>query len=557
MAASAILGPDGRPAQRQQQGRRMAGLNGSGAMPWDAADSTSAEMDGWLPWLGSADADTNFYRDRIVARIRDMVRNDGWTAGGITKITDAVIGADLRLSSIPDYRALSAWAPGFDAAWAKEFSRTAEALWRSWTNDPGLWCEAGRRVTMAGVFRLAFRTLLIEGDALALLLWRPGRMAPGRARYATTVQLIDPDRLSNPQNRMDTIDLRGGVEVDEDGAAVAYHVRKAHLGDWWAAAQAVQWERVPRETDWGRPLVVHTFEADRIGQHRGAGGVLKPVLARAKMLARYEQVELQAAVLNAVFAAYIESPFDRDLVGDSLSPEGGEISAYQQMREGYHSEASIKLNNARIPILAPGEKITSVTAARPASNYPAFQAAALRHMAGALGTSYEQLSTDYSQSTYSSARAALIETWKTLSRRRHEFAGGFCAPIYAAFLEEAMDRGELPLPAGAPDFMEARAEYARSKWIGPGRGWVDPVREPQGALMKVAGALSTLQHEAAESGGLDIEEILDQRALEIQMFADRGLPVPPVLLGQAPLTVTAGGNALDQRPGGAEAEESV
>jgi len=544
-AASKILGPDGQPAQRRDQGRRMAGLNGTGAVPWDAADSQSAEMDGWHPYLGSADSDTNYYRDRIVARIRDVVRNDGWAAGGITKITDAVIGADLRLSSVPDYRALaSAWGKGFDATWAKEFSATAEALWRSWANDPGLWCEAGRRVTMAGVFRLAFRTLLVEGDALALLLWRPGRMAPGRARYATTVQLIDPDRLSNPQQRMDTAELRGGVEVDDDGAAIAYHIRRAHLGDWWAAGRAVQWDRIERETAWGRPIVVHCFESDRIGQHRGAGGVLKPVLSRAKMLARYEQVELQAAVLNAVFAAYIESPFDRDLVGDSLAPEG-ELSAYQQMREGYHSAANIRLNNARIPILAPGEKIASVTAARPASNYPAFQAAALRHLAGALGTSYEQLSADYSQSNYSSARAALIETWKTLSRRRHEFAQAFAAPIYGAFLEEAMDRGELPLPASAPDFMQARAEYARCRWIGPGRGWVDPVKEPQGALMKIAGALSTLQHEAGESGGMDIEEILDQRALEIRMFQERGLPVPPVLLGNPPPTVTAGANALE------------
>src|SRR5260364_97631 len=48
----------------------------------------------------------------------------------------------------------------------------------------------------AHLLRLAFRHKLVDGDALALLLWRPERIGPGRARYATTVQLIDPDRLS-------------------------------------------------------------------------------------------------------------------------------------------------------------------------------------------------------------------------------------------------------------------------------------------------------------------------------------------------------------------------
>src|SRR5260363_125826 len=44
---------------------------------------------------------------------------------------------------------------------------------------------------MSQLMRLAFRHKLVDGDALALLLWRPERIGPGRARYATTVQLID------------------------------------------------------------------------------------------------------------------------------------------------------------------------------------------------------------------------------------------------------------------------------------------------------------------------------------------------------------------------------
>jgi capsid protein len=31
--------------------------------------------------------------------------------------------------------------------------------------------------------------------------------------------------------------IRGGVEIDEDGAPIAYHIREAHIGDWWSGAK--------------------------------------------------------------------------------------------------------------------------------------------------------------------------------------------------------------------------------------------------------------------------------------------------------------------------------
>lgn len=527
MSQVQILDASGMPIERR---RIRAALTGT--RPFDAADRQSQEMRDWNPVLSSPDAAMNPDRDTIVARIRDLVRNDGWAAGGVTKICDAVVGADLRLSARPDYRALSAWAPGFDAVWAREFANAAEAAWRAWAYDPAKWCDVTRTQAIPGLFRLAFRHLLVDGDALAALPWRPARVAPGRARLATAVQLIHPDRLSNPRSLFDTREVRGGVQLDEDGAAIGYHIRRAHEGDWWAAGESVTWDFVPRETGWGRPVMVHYFEADEAGQHRGAGGLFAPILARLRMLARYDAAELQQAVVNAIFGAYIESPHDPDLVQEALDPEAG--ARLQEARAEFHEAKKLSLNGVRIPTLFPGEKMNFLTASRPSGNFAGFENAVLRNVASALGLSSMQLSQDWSQVNYSSARAALLETWKTLSRRRAEFAAGFCTPIFGAFLEEVFETGALPLPAGAPDFMEARAEYMRCRWIGPGRGWVDPVKEPEGALLKVSGALSTLEHEAAENGGQDLEELLDQRALEVGMFAERGLPVPQALAGVAP-----------------------
>ncbi len=42
------------------------------------------------------------------------------------------------------------------------------------------------------------------------------------------MQIVDPDRLSNPQQNFDMPNIRGGVEIDSDSAPIAYHIREAH-----------------------------------------------------------------------------------------------------------------------------------------------------------------------------------------------------------------------------------------------------------------------------------------------------------------------------------------
>ncbi|MDE1901510.1 MAG: phage portal protein [Alphaproteobacteria bacterium] len=502
------------------------GREGWGGVPYDAADNYGEHMAAWQSLLWSPDTELNPYRDRIVSRVRDMVRNDGWASGAVTRILDNVVGANFRPISKPDYRTLAhvSGNPAFDAEWANEYKNAVEANWRIWANDPGRYCDTARALNVAQIMRLGFRHELIEGDALARVAWMPERVGKGRARYATAIEVIDPDRLSNPQLRFDQQTMRGGVQVDENGAAVGYWIREAHQGDWFNAAKSVTWEFEPRETEWGRPVIIHHFEHERAAQHRGGAGILTPVLQRLKMLIKYDGTELDAAIINAIFAAYIESPYDPQMVQDALG-DSDSVGAYQNMRQDFHHERRITLGGSRVLNLFPGEKMNAVSATRPANNFRDFEGAMLRNVASGIGISAQQLSNDWSDVNYSSARAALLESWKTMTRRRDNFAHGFADPIFCAWLEESMDVDNLPLPAGAPDYADFRGAYARCRWMGPGRGWIDPVDEKAGAILGIDAALSTLEAECAEQG-LEVEEVLDQRARELKMFADRGIPLP-------------------------------
>ena len=495
--------------------------------PYHAGDPVHRDMASWMPPLLSADASILSNRNLIVARVRDMVRNNGWAAGMVRRYIDAVIGANLRLSASPDYRAL-----GITPEAAVDLADQMETAWRAWASDPLRRCDAARHDTFGLMSGLMFRHKVTDGEDLGVLLWREDR-----GPFATCLQVVDPDRLSNPNGMADRDTLRGGVELDDDGAAVAYQIRRGHPYDRsLSMGQAMVWDRVERETPWGRPMVIHDFDRDQAGQHRGVSR-LASALREAKMTDNYASAELQSAVINAILAAFIESPMDHSLLADVLeSPD--EISAYQKNRMDFHGGRDITLNGARVAALFPGERFTFQSAARPSQQFEPFTSALKRNMAGSIGgQSYEQATLDWSKSNYSSARGGIVEAAKTVIADRFAFETRTVLPVYLAVMEEAIDRGYVTLPDGAPDLYDAPAAYLRARWIGPGQGWIDPVKEAQAAKVRMDGMLSTLEAEAAAQG-LDWQDVIQQRARERAAMEAAGLADPSAadLLGVRPRT---------------------
>jgi len=528
----AILDRFGQPMRnvvgpRLRNRASLSGQDSLGVFPYDAASWWTKETQGWMPNAYSPDYEINYYRDRMVGRSRDLVRNDGWASGGVTRILDGTIGNHYRLTAMPDYRALSYCNKAFDAKWADAFRHAVEAKWRAWANDPNRFCDAAEQLTFTQAMRLALRHKLVDGENLLVMEWQPERMGYGAANYATAFRLVDPDRLSNPMQMIDTKHLRGGVEVTDGGVPIAYHIRQAHQYDWYSAVESMIWDRVERWTDWGRQIVIHDYDRERADQHRGVGAFV-PVINRMKMLTRYDGAELQAAIINAILSIAVKSPMDPEGLKASLDDSDAvDMPWYWQARNSYNRSNPIAMDDARILNLFPGEEVTPITAQRPGQHHDSFTFYCLRNIAAQLGTTAEQLTQDWSKANYSSIRASVVEARKTVQRRRGEFSENTSTPVYVTWLEEAMEHPDIAelMPAKAPDFAEARAEYSRCRWIGPAEGWVDPMKERQGAVLGIDAAFSTLQNECAQQG-LDWEENIDQRAIEVARFKERGLTLP-------------------------------
>jgi capsid protein len=100
--------------------------------------------------------------------------------------------------------------------------------------------------------------------------------------------------------------LRGGIEFADDGEPLAYHVRSGHPGDRYAMMSTADVERIPRATEWGRPVFVHGFEPEREDQSR-AVTPFAALMTRLRMIGKFADTELASATVNALFAAFLKS----------------------------------------------------------------------------------------------------------------------------------------------------------------------------------------------------------------------------------------------------------
>lgn len=474
---------------------------------YDAANRLSKEMMMWSPARRSADADLRPGKEIMDARVRDTVRNDAYAAAGSEIRKDTIVGAMFLLNSKPETEYLRLQNAAMDETWAEEFQTEVETKFTLWAESPSCYVDAQRLNTLTSLVRLAIAQYTTTGEVLA-----SAEYPRDRKPFRTAILMLDPDRLSTPPTVRENPQMSMGVEKDRYGAPVAYHIRDNHPGDIFINRNS--WTRVAKTYGWGREKIIHIFEQQRANQSRGIS-VMVAALKEARITKRFREVTLQNAVLNATYAATIESELPSELVfqalgGAQLDPAsvakalsavaGGYMTAHGAYAD---SADNLLIDGIKVPHLLPGMKLNLHSPSQGGLIGTDFEQSLLRYIAAILGVSYEQLSKDYSKTNYSSARAALNETWKTMQAVKRNVADRFASKVYRLWLEEAIALGEITsLPRNAPSFwdgMNADA-YSTCEWIGASRGQIDELKETQAAALRLSMGLSTYEDEHARLG---------------------------------------------------------
>ena len=523
---------------------------------FDAASRNERALALWHPPMQSADMDLIPQKGRIDARARDVLRNDAYVRGGAVIHQDNIVGGLYALSAKPMANLLG---PGFDETWGEEFQEEVESRFTLWAESPDNWVDASRHNSFTELVRLAVGVHVAGGEVLAAVEWLRDAGRP----FSTAIQMIDTDRLSSPPDRLADPRVSAGVEHDRHGAPIRYHIRVAHPSDWrrW---DNYRWRAVRARKPWGRPQVIHIFEQNRPEQSRGVTEMVS-ALKEIRITKQFRDVVLQNAVVNATYAAAIESDLPSmeafatiGGVDDPGKAMGSYVQQYLSQVADYSGGAkNLQLDGVKIPHLFPGTKLNLHPAGKGGPLGQEFEQSLLRYIAASLGVSYEQLARDYTQTNYSSARAAMAETWKRMAAVKRKVADRFATLVYRLWLEEAVNKRLLAsLPAAARRdgwlYQSQRLDaLSRCEWIGASKGQIDELKETQAAVLRLQHNLTTQEQEAARLGQ-DWRALNRQRRREREMQEEMGiLPDAADPAEATDGTPSEGGGGDDERVGGA------
>lgn len=455
-------------------------------------------------------------------RADDLYANDSTARSAVNDICTNAVGTGLIPQVKLPHKMLGITQE--QAAELQEQMEWAFSLWSDQAHVKGI-------ESFEGLQYCALRSILRNGECFHLPVMLP--VDNGRT-FSLALQDISPQRVMTPVDRSLDPMLRTGVRLSPHGGPLSYFIATPPPSctplDYSALTSANFTERPAKIGH--RPNMFHLFRYEDEEQVRGVSA-LAPGIKLFRNLSDCIDYELFAQVIAASFPIFIES--------DSTNPLEAAQEMYGVGNETDHTGKQflqLDLREGGISIGAPGQKPHILESKRPSANFASFTDIVLRAISASLGTSYESITKDFTKANYSAARAAMNEAWKTYKLYRRWFAARYCQPIFEMVMEEALLRGMFYLPTGLDDFYARQKLWCNVTWVGPARGFVDPVKEIQAIIMSLQNGLMTFEDAWAERGE-DFDEGLETMREERTRLSDL-----------APLTLSAQKTMAPQKHSG-------
>lgn len=441
----------------------------------------------WATSSTSADSEIFSALRLLRERSRDLVRNNPYLKAAIYKtIPNNVVGQGVTFQSQVRRKRLDKLDDSINTQ--------IEEAWKEWIEEPK-WCHTAGKLSLWEIERLIVKSLVESGEVFV----RKVKQSFSDSPVPFAIEIIEADQLcdTHAYNSYGGNQVKMGVELNEWQRPVAYHFYPYHPGDsgFFRASYNTRLLRL------GAEEIIHLFISDRPNQTRGVPWV-HATIGKLRQLNGYEEAEVVAARIQAAIAAFVQSP-DPETLG-TTNPENGE-----RLRD---------LEPGVIEYLAPGETLASFIPTRPNQGFDNFVRAMLRGAAVSMGVSYEGFTGDFSNTSYSSSRTALLSERDCYKIMQVWLIQNFHRPIFKEWQQLAVLSGRLPIN----DFFQDRNRYCKPKFTARGWDWVDPLKETNANKISVEAGFKTLTDIAAESGK-DFEDIVKTRRRELDLMAAYGI----------------------------------
>ena len=427
----------------------------------------------WMPIDGRAEDINVMSRDTIRHRARDLERNADYVEAAILAMERNVVGSGIRLDcKLED----------------TELERKIEALWKMWCHAEH--CDVTGRLCFCEILKMAVRRMMVDGGLLIVATYSKN------ARFPLQLQIKEVDELNTGILYHGKNQVVGGIEIDASNRPIAYHFTVYDI-----YGETGKTVRIPAAR------VIYLNRIKRTSQIREISSFAN-VLSRLRDLNQFLNAVSVKERMLACLAVFVKKVNAAMGLGRNQKVDK-ETGAKKR-----------KLSPGMIMELDAGDEIQVVNPSGQASNAKDMVSILLRAVSSAMGLSYEAVSRDMSQSSYSSARQNLIEDRETYREWQHYLSEHLCRKVYHWWLDSCIMAGMLEIS----DYFSNRDLYLECQWIAKGISWIDPAKEARANRTAMISYQTTLEEVAAEQGK-DWREILEQRAKEEKLMKELGLEV--------------------------------
>ena len=475
-------------------------------------DRSTGALTRTTPYLYSAD-------NKRLQRLSRIAIFESPTGGAMVgRLAEVVVGPGLRVRPQPYWDIIDPikrMSPEYRAAWVKN----VEQRYKLWSKSYA--AEYNTRRNLYQLSRAAFDYLLQDGEYFALL-----RYANTARANPLTIQLIPPENITGGRATTDGGECVNGIEYDSYGEAIAYWIHDDKTG---------QETRVPRfGSRSGRVLMIHNFLSTNEKQRRGVP-YLANCLQSITKIGQYEDLEIQAAIVNALFAVWVQPPDDQDgepvfgggaAAGKAKSSQTEQASEISTDADEYVSKFNtldVSKGGVILDALPAGHSPQSFNTARPNVNFGTFKNEIVKGLASSKGQAISAVELNFNQS-YTGARGELLMMWMSVDRYRQNHGYDFEDDIFQMWFLGEVDRNRIPAP-GIYDSEEMRLAYTNAIWTGNQQPDLDPLKSVNANILKQKHGFKTGAAITDEYGGGDYASNLETNKGDFAKIAEAYEPM--------------------------------
>lgn len=404
---------------------------------------------------------TEWGRENLRLECRNLSRNSSIATGIGGRFCDNVVGDGIKPQ-----------AKTSDPAW----NAAAEAYFNEWSKI----ADYRQRSTLWDLQRMAVLEGLSSGE-MGFILINNGQLQP-----------VEAERIRNPKDKL--VNVIDGVRLTKEGIPLSFFIHNRNENGGFDG------------TDFKEISVSDFKHIARIKRPDQVRGVpeMAPAINAIKDLDRY----IQATLLKAENEAKNFFTVENEGGAPRISQEARRYPGNTADQEGKPLE---KVETGQIVYLRKGEKMNNVKNESPGSNFSPFTERIARIIGAAFGLPYEFVLLDFSMGSFSSSRAALLQTYRTFNNWQAWLINGFLQPVWNWRIAKAIKEGHLP---PAPVDARGVSEWYRVQWQTPEFGWVDPQNEAQAHILEINAGAGTLTSWCRKKGK-DAEDVLAEKARDI------------------------------------------